>query len=298
MSRLQQVFEQAQRPVSFRVNTLTSSAEEVEQALEKHHIPFTKISFPRYAYILQEDVWEKTLWNLDIYKQWKIYLQWLSSQLPAHIFTKYPDANLKILDACAAPWGKTSLLSMLFPSAEIHALEPHPIRYKKLWYNLLKLWAKNVKPLQQTAQKFAQKNHAFYDIILIDAPCSGEWWLSLHNTKFLASWSLEHVQQNSHRQKDICQSLSRLLKSGWEMLYTTCTLAPEENEEVVDDILMKHPELYLKKIDIPKNPYFLLSSPRVRFEQKCYTKEIAKNCLRIDPSRYSEWFFLAKFCKQ
>lgn len=99
------------RRVTFRVNTLKTSVEEVEKVLDKENIKYSKVSWSNEAYILEE-VKEDKIQQLDIYKNGEIYLQSLSSMLPPIILE--PKENTDILDMAAAPGGKTTRYSSTF----------------------------------------------------------------------------------------------------------------------------------------------------------------------------------------
>ena len=138
MTQLENVFAIEKRPVSFRINTLTSTSEEIEEALAQAALSYTKLDFPENAYVLDDQFTESDLWKRRVYKDGKIYLQGVSSQVPALLFTP-SKAKLRILDACSAPGGKTSQLSALYPDAEIIAFEPFRVRFEKMQHNLKKL---------------------------------------------------------------------------------------------------------------------------------------------------------------
>lgn len=286
------------RPVSFRVNTLRSDSSEIEKVLEENNINYISLPFWDASYILENHHSERDLWNLDIYKEGKIYIQGISSQFPACYFER-SDTPKNILDACAAPGWKTSQLSARFPDSQIWAFEPNPIRYKKLCHNLEKQWCSNVTVIQDSAQNIQKhiSKEDFFDFILVDAPCSGEWAINIHNDAFLESWDMWHIKRNYKRQKSICSSLIPYLKGWGEMIYSTCTLAPEENEAVVHFLLCQDFKLSLKNIDFLENNYINFSPALKTFEKYHFKKEISERCLRVIPSEYSEWFFIAKMQK-
>lgn len=299
MDHLQQIFTLSKRPVSFRINTLVSSEEEIENILTKNGIWYTKVSWLHTSYLLDIKYLEKDLWNLDIYKKWKIYLQWLASQLVVSLFTYWRSNNLKILDACAAPGWKTSQLASLYPEAEIYALEPNTIRYEKMCHNFQKLSCSQITTVKDSAQNIGKyiPEQEYFDIILIDAPCSSEWSLNFQNTKFLENWSEIHIKKNYKRQRQICDSVVPHLKTGWEMIYSTCTIAPEENEAIAHYLLCNYPELELQKLESPHKECFESMSPLTEFEWKTFKKEISEKSLRIVPNNWSEGFFVSKFRK-
>lgn len=124
------------RMVTFRVNTLKTSIEKVEEVLKNNNIEFKKVSWSDVAYIVK-NVREDTLKELEVYKKGEIYLQSLSSMLPPIVLE--PKENTDILDMCAAPGGKTTeLASLTNNNANITACELNKIRIEKLKYNIEK----------------------------------------------------------------------------------------------------------------------------------------------------------------
>lgn len=296
---LKNVFSLKRRPVSFRVNTLKSNLEEVTDELTQNGIEFTILDFPKNSIILDEKYIESDIWKLNIYKFGKIYMQNISSQIPAAYFSKENYAGLKILDACAAPGGKTSQLSAMYPDATIYAFEPQKVRFDKMKHNLKKLWCENVECIHDEIRNIDQYiwEENYFDLVLVDAPCSSEWSLSLHNDKFIQSWDISHINKNYKRQKYILSDVIPYLKDGWELIYSTCTLAPEENEAVVHFALCNYSKLGLESIDLSKNKYIKQVESLKNFENKIFKTEISEKTIRVIPSEYSEWFYIAKFKK-
>jgi len=308
MNDLQSVFSLEKRPVSFRVNTLKGTVQDIENGLDSASITYTKLDFPNDSYLLDKKFTESDIWKRRIYKDGLLYMQWLSSQIPALLFTSdltqfSPQGEmkqqLKILDACAAPGGKTSQLSALYPDAKITAFDPFKVRFEKMQHNLKKLWCDNVIVINDEIRNISQyvESQDYFDMILVDAPCSSEWSLSLHNAKFLEDWDTSHIKKNYKRQKHIIDDVIPYLKDGWELIYTTCTIAPEENEWVVHYILCNYEEMQLQNIDISKNKYIKYISALRSFEKYIYKSEISEKCIRVIPSEYSEWFFISKLKK-
>ncbi len=165
------------RMVTFRVNTLKTSIEKVEEVLKNNNIEFKKVSWSDIAYIVK-NVREDTLKELEIYKKGEIYLQSLSSMLPPIVLE--PKENTDILDMCAAPGGKTTeLASLTNNNANITACELNKIRIEKLKYNIEKQGATSVYIMQEDSRKI---NDFFsFDNILLDAPCSGSGTLNIED---------------------------------------------------------------------------------------------------------------------
>ncbi len=297
LSQLQETFTLEKRPVSLRVNEVTSTLWEIHAALKTSDIWYRELSFPQGSFVLDAKHNESDIWKLDIYKQGKIYLQGLASQIPAHLFTHQSPKN--ILDACAAPWWKASQLMALYPEANVFACEPSKIRFEKMQHNFKKLWCSNVTLIHDRVENINSHipKDTVFDIILVDAPCSGEWSILYNHTKFLDSWDITHIKKNYNRQKRIIDSVMPLLWDGWELIYSTCTLAPEENEAVLHYALCKFPEIHMKKIDIPADTSIQTLSPLTTFWKHSYKKEISENAVRIFPNEYSEGFFIAKITR-
>lgn len=286
------------RKTSFRINTLKSSTKEVLEELKENNLEVEKIKFLKNWYILLN--WkEEDLWKLNIFNQWKIYMQSISSQLPVDLLD-LEDFH-KVLDVTAAPGWKTSQASALLKNTwEIIANDNNQIRIDKLNFTLKKQWCKNVKVIKTDARLIATKNAEsednswyinYFNHIIADLPCSAEWKINVNKEKSFWYWDLWVVKRNFKLQKQILNSIIPMLKVWWTLMYSTCTLAPEENEAVVHMILSLYPSLQIQEINIDnKNiKQWILS-----FWKHVYRKDVAKS-IRILPSEETEWFFIAKF---
>lgn len=161
----------AKRPVTFRVNTLKVTLEEIENTLKELGIEFEKVPWSEEAFIIKNSN-EKEIENLGMYKNGEIYLQSLSSMLPPIILE--PKENTDILDMCAAPGGKTTQLATLTKNkAHITACEMNNIRLERLKYNIEKQGATSVYTMQTDSRKI--DDFFSFDQILLDALCSRKW---------------------------------------------------------------------------------------------------------------------------
>lgn len=299
-------FKTPKRNTTFRVNTIKSTNQEIEKILWENWIEFEKISFLKNGYILVKS-WKKTYypdinnhlsWVLkELFISWKIYLQSISSQIPVQILdTKEGD---KILDITASPWGKTSQVAAKLWNSywEIVAVDNNAVRIEKLKFTIEKQWCKNIKILKEDAKNITKNHNEFisnFDKIIADLPCSAEWKFNLNNEKSFAYWNENIVKKNYKLQKEIIKSIIPLLKEWWELVYSTCTISPEENEGIVHMILCNFPEMELQNINLDfefVRPWIL------KFENKVFKKEVKKT-LRILPSVINEGFFVAKFKKK
>ncbi len=291
-------FETSKRPVYFRINCIKSSREEVEEALKKSWLPFVKDTNLEHGYFLSE--WkERDLWDLPLYKEGKIYVQSFSSQLPVQFMELQWWEN--VLDLTAAPGWKTGQISeRVWVSGSVIALENNAIRLEKMKYNLEKLGCANVESIYMDASEIPlnpsllKGKELQFDAILFDAPCSSEWKINFHMPKTYEGWDEKYFSFNYKRQKKIIEKNIGLLKSWWVLIYSTCTLAPEENEGIVHFLLCGFPELTLEDISFEyqyKRPWIK------KFWKYIYKSEIEK-CIRILPNPQSEGFFVAKLRKR
>jgi NOL1/NOP2/sun family putative RNA methylase len=174
------------------------------------------------------------------------YVQEPSAQVVALALDAQP--NLKVLDLCAAPGGKSTHLAALMQNQGILVCnEINATRAKALAENLERLGCIGVVTNEEPA-RLAQKWGAFFDRVLVDAPCSGEGMFRKHNAA-IESWSEAHVATCAVRQTAILENAASLLCEGGILVYSTCTFAIEENENVIQAFLEQHPEFSLENIE-------------------------------------------------
>ena len=298
-------FNVEKRKPSFRINTIKSDEEEIMNEVKVKWLKIKKVDFLENWYVLEE--WrEKDLWDMEISEKGKIYMQQITSQIPVQ-FLDLKEGN-KVLDITAAPWSKTSqIASVLKNSWKIIAVDNNQIRVDKLTFTLKRQWVKNVKIIKTDARNIQvelwiieekngyTKNDIFeqFDNIIFDAPCSAEGRINLNIEKTYAFWKPEIITRNYKLQKQILQKIIPLLKKGWTLVYSTCTLAPEENEAITHFILSNYPEFQIQEINLNyKN-----SRPWIKkFQKQVFRNDVVKS-LRILPNEESEGFYLAKFKK-
>ena len=221
------------RAVTLRVNTLKTNVDEIKDILKSERISFKEVEWNTTALII-ENVNEDDIRKLDIYNNGKIYLQSLSSMIPATILN--PQADENILDMAAAPGGKTTQMSAISENkALITACEKNKIRSDRLKYNIEKQGANRVNVLVQDARKL--DNFFSFDKILLDAPCSGSGTLYIENDKIEKYFNKELIERSKKTQLELLRKAVSILKPGGELVYSTCSILKEENEENVLKIL-------------------------------------------------------------
>lgn len=269
-----------ERYTTFRVNNLKSSCEEIEKELIDNHIDFEKNSIYDKAYIIKNSD-KSTIEDLDLYKEGKIYLQSLSSMLPPIILN--PKEKQDIIDMCAAPGGKTTELAALTNNnAHITACEMNIIRLDRLKYNIDKQGASSVYIMNVDARNL--DNFFSFDSVLLDAPCSGSGTLNSYDEKVSKYFTLNLIEKSVKTQKALLNKAINILKSGGEMVYSTCSILQEENENVVNSALKTG------KVEIvPIEDSFIKDLPLLP------TK--IQGTLCIKPNEYFEGFYVAKLRK-
>ncbi|MFA5917717.1 MAG: RsmB/NOP family class I SAM-dependent RNA methyltransferase [Candidatus Gracilibacteria bacterium] len=286
-------FSTKKRNVSFRINTLKSADEnEVLKVLDEKGLKYTKIDFLQNAYILN-DATLKDLWDLDIFKDGKIYLQSIASQIPVNFLDL--KSGDKVLDITASPGSKTSQIgSILQNTGEITANDNNAIRIDKLKFTLERQGVTNTKVIKNDATKLGEiLEENSFDKILADLPCSAEGRINLNNEKSYGFWSESNIKKNYLIQRDILKNTIKLLKVGGILVYSTCTIAPEENEGIVHFILSNFKELEIEDISLD---YKYIKNGITRFGDIIYNKKVDKS-LRCLPSEETEGFFVVKFRK-
>lgn len=217
------------RATTFRANTLKSNSEEIENVLKELNIEYENVKWSKDAFILK-NANESDIEKLDIYKDGKVYLQSLSSMIPPIVLM--PKEGKDILDMAAAPGGKTTQMAALSNNkAHITACELNNIRIEKLKYNLEKQGASCVYVMQKDSRQI--DDFFSFDQILLDSPCSGSGTLYIDDPNLNKYFTKVLVEKSTKAQFALLKKALRILKPGEEMVYSTCSILEEENEDIV-----------------------------------------------------------------
>ena len=176
-----------------------------------------------------------------------VYSQEPAAQMVAQV--AHPHEGMRVLDLAAAPGGKsTHLLSYLNNTGLLVSNEINNKRSKILVENIERFGARNVLVTNESAERLAKVFSSFFDLIVLDAPCSGEGMFR-KQPDAMDYWSLDYPAQCAALQREIIEDAVKMLANGGELVYSTCTWAPEENEEIVAWLLNEFP---LELVDLPK----------------------------------------------
>lgn len=272
------------RNTTLRVNTLKSDIYEIMNILKENAIKFDRVTWYNDALVIK-NANEKKLQKLDIYAEGKIYLQSLSSMVPPIVLK--PMTGEKVLDLTAAPGSKTTqIAAMMQNNGYILANELDALRCERLKFNVEKQGAKIVEVNNGRGEVIGKKYEECFDRVLLDAPCSGEGRFLANDAKTYRNWSKKTVKELAKLQKKLLKSAYQAVKQGGEIVYSTCTLNKEENEDILKWAME---ELNIKILDINLN---IKNSAEISDENK----EL-KKAIRILPSKETEGFFIAKLKK-
>ena len=221
------------RKTTIRVNTLLSNNSEVLDIFNKLNIEYDHVPFYDNAFIIKNRN-ETDLYELDLLKEGKIYMQSLSSMLPPIIME--PKEHEDILDMAAAPGGKTTEIAALTNNnSKITAVEFNKIRAEKLRYNIKKQGCNKVYVLEADSKKL--DDFFKFDNILLDAPCSGSGTLDLNNDRTFKYFTEKLIKKSSETQLELLKKALTILKPGKTMIYSTCSILSIENEDVVSKVM-------------------------------------------------------------
>lgn len=166
-----------------------------------------------------------------------IYMQEPSAMLPVSSYGFSGDE--RVLDLCAAPGGKSSQIALKLTKGILFANETVPERASILARNIERMGYKNVVVTRNNSSDYADLLPEFFDVVLVDAPCSGEGMMRKED-EALKQWSPQLVGTCAERQINILDNAHKTLKSGGTLIYSTCTFSVEENERVVSYMVNKY----------------------------------------------------------
>lgn len=282
---------------SIRVNTLKTSVADIKKRLgadwELLQVPWCKEGF----WIEHKGIGEekrRDVGNLLEHSLGYIYVQEAASMIPPLALDPQPGET--VLDLCAAPGSKTTQIAQLMENKGVLiANESSGKRIAALGINVQRCGIRNCIITNSEGHHFFKKGIEF-DRILIDAPCSGTGTIR-KSLKTIGMWNPNMVKRICGTQRQLIKTAFEILKPGGTMVYSTCTLEPEEDELVVQNLLDNYDNAEIAEIKLKG-----LEKTKGNALTSYDGKELDKNmryCLRIWPQDYdTEGFFVSKIYKK
>ncbi|MGE0199393.1 MAG: RsmB/NOP family class I SAM-dependent RNA methyltransferase [Candidatus Melainabacteria bacterium] len=239
---------QTPKALTLRVNTLQVTPQAYQQTLEAADIAWLPLASD-HPELLVLPGWQGNPATLPGFAEGQIYLQDPHSAAVAYAVA--PRAGMRILDACAAPGSKTTHMAALSANqARITALEPMPERAGQLQENCSRLGAQGVTIHGQSLADYAATAtdlpEGGFDAVLVDAPCSGLGTVRQH-PEILLQCSPAAMPAFTAKQWELLQTAGSLVREGGTLVYSTCSVHPAENEELIDRYLAAHPQFSLNR---------------------------------------------------
>ena len=266
---------------AIRINTINAK-EDIIKRLESLGIKLGKISFLENGYWVCKS--EFSVGATSEYLLGSYSIQEAAAQIPAALFTELKDKT--VLDACAAPGGKTiQLADLMQNTGAIIALDVKKQRLTALSNQLERCRVKNTIVYIMDARQVSRLKLRF-DRILLDVPCSGNF---ATDKEWFSRRTIKDVERNAELQREILTEATEVLKDDGEIVYSTCSLEPEENELNIEWAI-KHLNLQVEKI----NCYGEKAPTNIFGKQLDSSIE---NCRRIWPGQ-TQGFFVCKLEKR
>ncbi|MGI5931966.1 MAG: 16S rRNA (cytosine(967)-C(5))-methyltransferase RsmB [Eubacterium sp.] len=233
----------ADRPTAVRAETARISAEELKQRLSSRGIRVTETDGPAYAFAISGyDMLER----IPEFQQGLFYVQDISSMEVAELGSPKPGDH--VIDVCAAPGGKSlHCFSLMHGEGTVEARDLSPQKTERIQENFQRIWPENknltVKVWDASVPDPSAVGTA--DLVIADLPCSGLGVIGIKpDIKYHASE--EGIRSLAELQRRILDTVWQYAKPGGTVIYSTCTMTPEENEQTVAAFLAGHPEMRLE----------------------------------------------------
>lgn len=279
---------------SIRVNTLKIPVEELKKRMEKDwtltQIPWCKEGF-WIDHKGKGDEYRRDIGNTIEHQLGYIYIQEAASMIPPLVLDAKPGEI--VLDMCAAPGSKATQIAQYMQNKGILVANDFlGKRLAPLGINLQRVSALNSMITLMKGDWF-EKSGIEFDKVLVDAPCSGTGTIR-KSLKTLRIWNPNMVRKIANEQKRLIDAGFKVLKKGGTLVYSTCSLEPEEDEAIIDFLINKYDNAAVEDInlkDLKKGNII------TEFEGKKYSDAV-KKCLRLWPQdNDTEGFFVANIRK-
>lgn len=272
-------------PQAIRINTLKIKETALINRFKKENVTLTKIPYLDFGYLVESPGFSIGAAPEHLFGYY--YVQESAAQVPAQVLN--PKPGEVVLDMASAPGGKTTQMAQMMQNkGVIVALDINNMRLMSLRNNIERMGATNVIVYQKDAQ-FANDMGIKFDKVLLDAPCAGNFAV---DNKWFDKRTIENSKEMSQIQKKLFKTAVEVLKKNGELVYSTCSLEPEEDELVIDWAIRSFPEIKIEKIDLNVGDPGLIDilgkklNPDVEFAKRFWPNKTK-----------TQGFFIAKFRK-
>lgn len=276
---------------SLRVNTLKTTPEELKKRLEPKGWILEQVPWCKEAFFIHHKEGRRDAGNTIEHQLGYYYIQEAASLIPP--LALEPKPGEKVLDMAASPGSKTSQMAQMMQNKGlIIANDTSGLRMAPLAANLGRLGIVNTVITLMKGQQFSRWKN-YFDKVLIDAPCSGTGTIR-KSVKTITIWNPNMLKKISNLQKELIQAAFNSLKPGGDMVYSTCSLEPEENEAVVTWLLERNENAELIDFSLEGlNKSLAVTS----FEGQEYHKDIQKTMRLWPQDNDTEGFYVSKIRK-
>ena len=264
--------------ITIRINRLKTNKDELKKLFDDRNIEYRETDINDF--LILERI--KNIERLDLFRKGYFTVQDISAGLTAIVLD--PKKDDVVLDACAAPGGKTTHIAELMENnGRIEAWDIYQHRTNLIKQNAERLGINIIKTNIQDATIFDENKIEKFDKILLDVPCLG---IGVIKRKPDIKWSRkpEDVEEITKIQQQILENCSKYLKKGGYLVYSTCSILKEENEENVQKFLEKNPKFEIEKIQNKEIINYILKG------KKCEN-------IKILPDEEKDGFFICKIKK-
>ncbi len=277
-------------PNTIRVNTLKYDTARFEEFLSRNNQSVRRLPWTGLGYV--PDPAAPPLSHTLLFHGGKIQYQGAASQLPALILNPRPGE--RVLDLAAAPGSKSTQMAALMENrGELVLNDATRGRLQALNANIQRAGALNTWTLNVEGDRIGALFPEYFDKILLDAPCTALGTVN-SSPELIAWWSLGKLSKLARVQYHLLVSALKALKPGGELVYSTCSPAPEENEQVIQQISGKYP---VEILPVPKYLANEFDRGLTRYRDEEFVPEM-QNALRIYPHRHGlEGFFAIRLRK-
>jgi 16S rRNA (cytosine1407-C5)-methyltransferase len=277
---------------AFRANTLLAEEAQVIDELRSAGLEAAELGWPAGVWVVPPTQ-RRTLTDSKAAREGRVWVQNPSSVVPVALLD--PQPGEEVLDLAAAPGGKAvHLAARMDNRGRLAAVESVKGRFHRLRRNLERCGVRMADTYLADGAGIGRKVPERFDRILLDAPCSSEGRFHAEDPTSYRYWGRKKIRDMARKQKRLAISAVQALKPGGVLVYCTCTMAPEENESIVDALLSRYEgRLEVELLDLPSA--FVLPG-LAEWEGRSYDAAV-RRCARLAPDEQREAFFVARLRK-